>query len=124
MGLGSFLSKLPIVGDVFGGLTGETQAEAARKAAGLDSQLAKTRAESMERMFDKQLERDKENIAALKAQAQAALKAQAAQPKQVGPIAYPSLIKTMPEKPSVLFPVLIVGGSIAWIYLRKKGGVL
>ncbi len=110
MGLGSFLSGLPVVGDLFGGLTGETQAEATKAAAGLDAAVSAARAAASMRMFDKGLEYEKERVSQFKEQA-----------AQIGSMPMPALKQTISKEKSNIIPLLIAGAGMVWLYLRKKG---
>jgi hypothetical protein len=146
MGLGSFLNGLPLVGEVFRGLTGTAQARATTQAAGYQAQVSTAQVQSQERMFDKQLAFDREKWGYLKAQTeQAATRAQAeaqaeveiaekmieaeteiakAQAKsrgQVGTYGYPYVsVKPGEKKPSLVLPLAIGTGFFYFFIVRRK----
>ena len=115
MGLGSFLSGLPIVGEVFGGLTGTAQAKSQSAVAGLQANVSKAQIQSRERIFEKGLELDREKFAFLKEQAKIT------PTSQTGSYGYPYVaVKQYKAAPLVTMPILLVGGGSAFLFCPEK----
>jgi len=111
MGLGSFLSGIPFVGDVFSGLTGTAQAKASQYQAGLQASISEAQVASTERMFEKSLEFEKDKLAAFNQEAS----------NQKGIVASP--IATKPTSEKVKKPPLsplMIGLIITSFFLFKK----
>lgn len=101
---------------VLGGLSAHAQAEAGGYISNLQAATSRAEIEANERMFEKQLEFDKEKSAFLIQQQEPK------KPDRAGSISFPYVTMVQPKKkPSPMPIIILLGGGVVWFLFLRKG---
>lgn len=103
-------------------LTGTSAVKATTQAqASFQENVSIASIESQERMFEKQLELEREKLAALPQTPETPMPAPAPVTTQTGAAGYPT-VQLLKEEKAALSPMVLIVGGVAMFFLYKKGG--